>query len=107
MEELPVIDKDVEKKFQAKFAIVRRVASTLVEQALRSDESGGKPDLALAREQQKKYIDNLRDLGIDVHEFDSDDRLPDCCFVEDVAVCHDGIALINRPGHPTRQGEVG
>eukprot|EP00057_Strongylocentrotus_purpuratus_P032776 XP_788796.4 PREDICTED: N(G),N(G)-dimethylarginine dimethylaminohydrolase 1 isoform X1 [Strongylocentrotus purpuratus] len=106
MEELPVIDKDVEKKFQAKFAIVRRVASTLVEQALRSDESGGKPDLALAREQQKKYIDNLRDLGIDVHEFDSDDRLPDCCFVEDVAVCHDGIALINRPGHPTRQGEV-
>ncbi|XP_041480883.1 N(G),N(G)-dimethylarginine dimethylaminohydrolase 1-like isoform X2 [Lytechinus variegatus] len=106
MSEVTAPDKDLERKFQAKFAIVRRVSSTLVEQALRSDESGGKPDLALAREQHDKYISCLRNLNIDVHEFDSDDRLPDCCFVEDVAVCHDGIALISRPGHPTRREEV-
>ena len=103
---IPDTDKETEKKFQAKFAIVRRVASSLSEQAQRMDESGAKPDLALAREHHKKYIDNLRNMGLDVHEFDSDEKYPDCCFVEDVAVCVDGIALINHIGHPSRQGEV-
>ncbi|XP_072176798.1 N(G),N(G)-dimethylarginine dimethylaminohydrolase 1-like [Diadema setosum] len=99
-------EKDVEKKFQAKFAIVRRVSASLVEQAVRSREDVSQPELAKAREQQTKYIESLRSCGIDVHEFDCDESLPDCCFVEDVAVVHDGIALITVPGHPSRLGEV-
>ncbi|XP_077867082.1 N(G),N(G)-dimethylarginine dimethylaminohydrolase 1-like [Saccoglossus kowalevskii] len=46
------------------------------------------------------------DLGLDVIELPADEALPDCVFVEDTAVIHNGVALITRPGHPSRRKEV-
>ena len=38
------------------------------------------------------------ELGLEVVCLPADDRLPDCVFVEDVAVVADGVALVTIPG---------
>ena len=38
------------------------------------------------------------ELGLHVVSLPADDLLPDCVFVEDVAVVADGVALITIPG---------
>ena len=39
-------------------------------------------------------------------EMPSDEELPESVFVEDTAVCYNNIALITKPGNPTRLKEV-
>lgn len=64
-------------------------------------------DLARARAQHAAYRAALvHHLGLTVLELAADDALADCCFVEDTAVVADGIALVTRPGAPSRRGEV-
>jgi len=63
-------------------------------------------DLRLAREQHRGYVEALRGLGLAVIELPADEALPDGCFVEDTAVVAGGVALITRPGAPSRAGEV-
>lgn len=48
----------------------------------------------------------LREIGLDVIELPPDEVHPHCMFVEDVAVVCNGIALLTRPGHPSREKEV-
>lgn len=66
----------------------------------------GKPDYHKALLQHAKYVDALRDLGLDITELEADDRFPDSVFVEDVAVCTNECAVITRPGARDRRDET-
>jgi len=62
-------------------------------------------DVSLARAQHAAYREALEAAGAAVVELPADERLPDCVFVEDTAVVAGGLALIARPGAPSRRGE--
>ncbi len=64
-------------------------------------------DPALARRQQDGYRARLEEGGFAVAMLAADEACPDCAFVEDAAVVLGEEALITRPGHPSRRGEVG
>lgn len=63
-------------------------------------------DLGRAVEQHAAYATLLRSLGLEVIELPTDPAFPDCCFVEDVAVVLDEVALVTRPGARSRRGEI-
>ncbi len=63
-------------------------------------------DFDLAVEQHHAYTRLMEGLGLEVVRLPADPELPDCCFVEDVAIVLDELAIITRPGSPTRRGEV-
>jgi dimethylargininase len=85
-------------------AIVRRPPRSLG-QGL-TTQNLGMPDIDLALEQHAAYIAVLRQLGLDVTILDVDEHYPDSVFVEDVAILYGGVAIITRPGAPSRSGEV-
>ncbi|MBK9035508.1 MAG: dimethylargininase [Myxococcales bacterium] len=64
-------------------------------------------DVVRARAQHAAYRAALAALGARVLVLDADEAHPDGCFVEDTAVIAGGVALITRPGAPSRQGEGG
>jgi dimethylargininase len=66
----------------------------------------GAPDLDKALAQHLDYCDALRRCGVAVHATPPDDRFPDGTFVEDTAVICGNMAVITRPGAPTRQAEI-
>jgi dimethylargininase len=63
-------------------------------------------DLDRALAQHAAYADLLRSLGLEVIELPADPALPDCSFVEDIAVVLDEVALLAMPGAPSRRGEI-
>ena len=63
-------------------------------------------DVAEAKKEHESYVQLLRELELDVIEMQSDEELPDSVFVEDCAVVCNNIALITKPGNPTRLKEV-
>jgi dimethylargininase len=63
-------------------------------------------DVELARAQHEAYRAALAACGAQVDVLAADDGFPDCCFVEDTAVVDGEVALITRPGAPSRRGEV-
>jgi dimethylargininase len=63
-------------------------------------------DVARARAQHEAYRAALASLGAEVILLDGDAAHPDCVFVEDTAVIASGLAVITRPGAPSRRGEV-
>lgn len=63
-------------------------------------------DLALARAQHQAYCDALSALGCEVRVLPALDDLPDAVFVEDVALVLDEVAVLTRPGAPSRRAEV-
>jgi dimethylargininase len=70
-------------------------------------------DVRLAREQHAAYRAALEASGAAVTQLPADERFPDGVFVEDTAVVAgppggggDRLALITRPGAPTRRGET-
>lgn len=63
-------------------------------------------DVDLARAQHHGYEAALADLGCEVHSLPAAPDLPDSVFVEDVAVVVDEVAIITRPGAPSRRPEV-
>ena len=65
----------------------------------------GKPDYNQALKQHRAYVDALRVLGLKVSILEPDSRFPDSTFVEDVALCADGFAVITNPGAASRKGE--
>lgn len=86
-------------------AVVRGVPASLAQEALRSSEA--EVDLHAARREHDAYVEVLRTrLGLEVVELPADDTLPDCVFVEDVAVVCGDTALITRPGAESRRREV-
>ena len=56
--------------------------------------------------QHGAYVHLLEDLGLRVCQIEADEALPDCCFVEDIAIVLDEVAVITRPGAPSRRGET-
>ncbi len=87
-----------------KNAIVRRPGHSLVNGITSAPESG-KPDYGLAIKQHDAYIEALKSCGVEVTELQADERFPDSCFVEDVAVCTKKFAVITNPGASSRKGE--
>jgi dimethylargininase len=63
-------------------------------------------DLDRAVAQHRAYADLLRSLGLRTVELPADPAFPDCCFVEDVAVVLDEVALLAMPGAASRRGEI-
>ena len=86
-------------------AIVRRPARSMVE-GLSSNPGLGKPDHAKAIAQHDAYISALERCGLEVRVLEADERYPDSCFIEDVAVCTRAFAMVTRPGAPSRRGEA-
>ena len=65
----------------------------------------GAPDMERMLLQHREYIGILKSLGLRVTVLDADEQFPDGCFVEDTAIVTPTIAVITRPGAPSRHGE--
>lgn len=87
-----------------KNAIVRRPGHSLVN-GITSAPELGKPDYGLAVKQHDAYIEALKFCGVEVTILQADERFPDSCFVEDMAVCTKKFAMIAKPGAPSRRRE--
>jgi dimethylargininase len=85
-------------------ALVRDVSPTFAN-ALCATPPDPPIDLELAREQHREYQLALLECGLELRMLGPSDD-PDGCFVEDTAVVADGVALITRPGAPSRQAET-
>lgn len=66
----------------------------------------GPPDLGRALAQHAAYVAALEGAGTRAVSLSPDPAYPDSTFVEDCAVIAGGDAILTRPGHPTRRGEV-
>lgn len=66
----------------------------------------GDPDFSKALDQHAAYVEALKSCGLSVIVLDPDDRYPDSTFVEDTALVTGDLAIITRPGAPSRRGEV-
>lgn len=88
-----------------KAALVRGVPDSF-DRALTSDPEA-RLDVGLARAQHDAYMSQLAASGCQLVAVDPDHRHPDCVFVEDTAVVIGDIAVVTRPGAPSRRGEVG
>lgn len=63
-------------------------------------------DVALARAQHAAYEDALRELGCRVERVPAAPDCPDSVFIEDTAVVLPEVAVITRPGAPSRRAET-
>jgi dimethylargininase len=63
-------------------------------------------DVLLAHLQHREYRRALEELGCTVIDLPADDNYPDAVFVEDTAIVLDDIAVMTRPGAPSRRGET-
>lgn len=63
-------------------------------------------DVGRARAQHRAYCACLASLGCRVERLPADPALPDCVFVEDVALVFDEIAVMTRPGAASRRAEA-
>jgi dimethylargininase len=66
----------------------------------------GAPDFKTLLAQHAAYLQALRSLGLQITALDPLPGYPDAYFTEDVAVLTPEVAVIARPGAPTRQGEI-
>ena len=62
-------------------------------------------DLNIARAQHADYERALAALACSVQRLPSGAEMPDSVFIEDVAIVLDELAVITRPGAPSRRGE--
>jgi dimethylargininase len=63
-------------------------------------------DLARAIRQHAAYEDKLRSLGATIRRAPAAPELADSVFVEDAAIALDEVAIITRPGAPSRRPET-
>jgi dimethylargininase len=63
-------------------------------------------DVARARRQHKAYEVMLAVIGCEIVRLPPEHGLPDAVFVEDVAVALDELAVVARPGAPSRRAET-
>ena len=66
----------------------------------------GAPDYARAIEQHNAYCAALERCGLTLTFLEPDPRYPDSTFVEDTAVVTEQLAILTRPGAPSRVDEV-
>lgn len=93
------------EKYLDEFAIVRAIPNTYQDCITLSP---GKPEInvALARQQHAAYCKTLEELGLKLIRMEADDGLPDCCFTEDTAIVFGDLAIITKPGTPSRIAET-
>ena len=65
----------------------------------------GRPSYPLILQQHQAYRRALRELGLDVTVLSAEPDYPDAYFVEDPAIVTPRLAVITRPGAPSRRGE--
>ena len=65
----------------------------------------GAPDPERMLAQHADYVRILQSLDLAVTVLDADEDFPDGCFVEDTAIVTPTVAIIARPGAPSRRGE--
>jgi dimethylargininase len=63
-------------------------------------------DVQRAREQHTAYERALADAGCRIERLPGGDDMPDCVFVEDIAIVFDELAVITRPGAGSRRAEA-
>lgn len=63
-------------------------------------------DLETARRQHEQYEEALEGLGVRVIRLPELPEHPDAVFVEDAALVLDEVAVLTRPGAPSRRAEV-
>jgi dimethylargininase len=85
--------------------LVRAPAARLAE-GIVTHISRSPVDLDLARVQHRSYVDTLAREGWQPVVIPVADELPDSVFVEDAVVIHDGLAVLTRPGAPSRRPEI-
>lgn len=83
------------------FAVVRGVSGNY-DQCIKPKGNNSGIDIQLTREQHRRYCQTLQQLGLTLLQVDADDRLPDCCFVEDTAIVAGETAIITRMQAPSR-----
>ena len=66
----------------------------------------GAPDLATFEQHHADYIAALKSTGAQVTELAQMEDFPDSVFVEDAALCLSELAIVMRPGAPSRLGEA-
>lgn len=65
----------------------------------------GRPSFPLILQQHQAYVQALRSLALEVIVLPAEPAYPDAYFVEDPAIVTFKLAVITRPGAPSRQGE--
>ena len=65
----------------------------------------GKPDYELALQQHEKYVEALKDCGLEVTVLEADSNFPDSTFIEDAALLTPYCAILTNPGALSRNGE--
>ncbi|WP_353228763.1 arginine deiminase family protein [Novosphingobium sp.] len=90
--------------YQFTHAITRRPPTTICD-GLRAVDQGN-PDFARISAHHGEYIAALQNAGMTVVELPPLEQFPDCCFVEDTALCLPQGAIVLRPGAVTRRGEA-
>ncbi|MHA1619698.1 MAG: dimethylarginine dimethylaminohydrolase family protein [Promethearchaeota archaeon] len=85
-------------------AIVRLPGKSVVNGL--STSNLGSPDFSRLLRQHHQYQKVLESCGVKLVVLESLEAFPDSCFVEDTAVVNSELAILSRPGAPTREGEV-
>jgi dimethylargininase len=84
-------------------ALVRKPCRNMVNGL--STAGQGAPDYEKALDQHNAYVGALQSCGLAVTVLEADEAYPDSVFVEDTAVLSEKMAVITRPGAPSRRGE--
>jgi dimethylargininase len=90
---------------RARIAVTRKISSAMTRCEL-THLPRTVIDVARAREQHHAYEQALRSLDCRVESLPEEPELADSVFVEDTAIVLDEVALITRPGAPSRRAET-
>lgn len=85
-------------------AICRRPSRSLID-GLRAIDIG-QPDYDKFVHDHDAYVEVLKQTGAEVILLDALEEFPDSVFIEDAALCLPKLAVVMRPGAPTRLGEA-
>ena len=89
----------------APIAVTRKISSAMAQCEL-THLRRTPIDVALAREQHRAYEQTLGGLGHRIETLAEEPDLADSVFVEDTAIVLDEVAVITRPGAPSRRAET-
>src|SRR5215467_1479677 len=87
-------------------ALVRRPGPRLAE-GIVTHIARTSVDVELASRQHDAYREALVAHGWEVREVPPADDCPDAVFIEDTLVVCEGLAIVTRPGAPSRRPETG
>jgi len=85
-------------------AICRTPPASIID-GLRAEDRGA-PDVDAFLAEHAAYVTALEAVGVAVTVLDPLEAYPDSVFVEDPALILNGVAILLRPGAPSRAGEV-